>query len=357
MRAVGASHLLTAAPEHIRYLTGFRGEDSAAVVSGGAIAVITDARYSEEAGERVEKLRKEGVRARLVMRGRKGLAATAAEAVKGRSPVLGVEERRITAATWKALGKLLRGKGKVKAADGIIREERAVKDGWELRTMRKAVRIAEKAIEDVRGGIRPGLTERRIAMMLHAAMVHYGADGPSFPTIVAAGAGSSRPHYETSDRRVKKGEPVLIDWGARTEGYGSDLTRVFFAGRMKPPAGRAYAVLLEAREAAIKAVRPGVAAGEVDAAARRAIESAGYGGRFTHALGHGLGLEVHEAPLIGAGSREKLQEGVVFTIEPGIYVPGRWGLRLEDDFAITAGGRTARLGSLPLEPEWAVTGE
>jgi Xaa-Pro aminopeptidase len=318
------------------------------------MTIITDSRYLEEAEEAAKAPVRAGVKTGVALWAGTGLAQAAVKFVRGRKVTVGAEENSLTVSLWKGLRKALSGRGRVKPADHPVAQVRRIKDKRELVLIQKAIRVAEQAMMEVRPALKPGLRERQVAMMLYNAMVTYGAEGPSFPTIAASGPGASRPHYETSDKKIKAGEAVLIDWGAKVNGYVSDLTRVLFMGRIVTHVGRAYETLITARNRAIAAIKSGADACNTDLAARGAIEEAGYKGRFTHSLGHGIGLEIHEGPHIGPRSKDKLMPGMVFTIEPGIYVPGKWGLRLEDDFAVNTHGEAERLGRLPFDTEWAV---
>jgi Xaa-Pro aminopeptidase len=228
-----------------------------------------------------------------------------------------------------------------------------IKDAGELRAIRQAVRIAEEAFGRlVAGGVKAlaGKTERRIAADLEYLMRRCGADAAAFPTVVAGGANGSRPHHLPGDRRVRRGEPVLLDFGVRRGGYHSDLTRVVFLGRIPRKLGEAYEIVRRAQQAGIRAVGPGVSCRSPDVVARGIIEQAGYGQAFLHGLGHGLGLEVHEGPTLGAKATGRLRAGMVVTVEPGIYLPGVGGIRIEDDVVVTAAGRR-RISTLPTEIE------
>lgn len=216
--------------------------------------------------------------------------------------------------------------------------------------MRRAVRIAEAALERLLGGgsIRSGRTEQQIAADLQVALLQEGSHGQGFVPIVVAGPNSAQPHAEPSDRTLADGDLVILDWGAVYEGYQSDLTRTFAVGQLAAAGRTIYDAVLAANQAGRMAARPGPAAQEVDRAARRAIAQAGYGDYFIHRTGHGLGLETHEPPYLVEGNEELLQMGMAFTVEPGIYVPGLGGVRIEDDVVITERG-SETLSTLPRE--------
>ncbi|MDI3298636.1 MAG: Xaa-Pro peptidase family protein [Bacillota bacterium] len=206
---------------------------------------------------------------------------------------------------------------------------RAVKDREEAERLRRSAALADEAMEAGWAALRPGVTERQVAAAILRAFQEGGAERVDF-ALVAAGPDGALPHHHTSGRPIAPGEPVVIDIGATLDGYCSDLTRVAVLGEPQPEVRRVHAVVEQAVEAALAAIRPGVSAAEVDLAARRVIEEAGYGPYFTHRLGHGIGLATHEAPWIHRQSRTRLEPGMFFSVEPGIYLPGRWGVRLEE---------------------------
>jgi len=226
-------------------------------------------------------------------------------------------------------------------ADEVLAPLRVRKDGAELDALRRAGEAADAAMDDVRdlGADAVGMTERGLADFVADRLAAHGGTGVSFEVIAGSGPNGAKPHHAHGDREVEAGDPVVCDFGTRVDGYPSDQTRtVVFAG--DPPAGfeEVHGVVREAQAAAVDAVEPGVTAGEVDAAARSVIEDAGYGGEFVHRTGHGVGLEVHEEPYIVSGSDRELEEGMVFSVEPGVYLPGEFGVRIEDLVAVTADG-------------------
>jgi Xaa-Pro aminopeptidase len=240
-------------------------------------------------------------------------------------------------------------------AGEIAARLRAVKSPWEIRRIRRAVRCAEEAFESVRGRIRPGMTEADLRLDLEWEMRRRGAEDAAFETIVAAGTNASRPHAHAGGRKLRPGGLVLVDWGARLGGYASDLTRVLFLGSIPPLWRRRYEHLLAAQRAGIDAIAPGVAARAADAAARERLAGEGLAKWFAHGLGHGLGLAVHEGPRLSPRDERTLWPGNVVTVEPGLYFPGKGGLRLEDDVLVTKTGRSV-LSRLPRDLEWAVVG-
>lgn len=215
---------------------------------------------------------------------------------------------------------------------------RVIKSAAEAELMRRACRFLEPALDRVRRGLRPGVSEREIVAWLSEEMEAAGSEGHAFPAIALTGAKSALPHGVPGRETVADGDLVVIDFGGICEGYASDITRTFLVGNVSAQAQEIYDVVLAANEAGIAAARPGVPAEDVDAAARRVIEEAGYGQYFVHRTGHGIGLDVHEAPWITAGNREPLRPGMAHSVEPGIYVPGVGGVRIEDLVLITDDG-------------------
>lgn len=226
-----------------------------------------------------------------------------------------------------------------KSAPELLDRLRLVKDAHELALMREAVRIAEAGLADTVPHIRVGVTERELANRLVENLLRNGADvSLPFAPIVASGPNTADPHAEPTDRAIENGDAVLVDWGAAYRGYFSDLTRVFCVGSPPDRLADIARIVGEANAAGRAAARPGVTAADVDKATRDVIERAGFGDRFTHRTGHGIGIEVHEAPYIRGDSDEVLQAGMTFTIEPGIYLPGQFGVRIEDDVVVTDHG-------------------
>ena len=236
------------------------------------------------------------------------------------------------------------------ATEPWLPQLRMTKDETEIACMRRAIDIAERALQRLLAeqAIRAGQTERQVAADLLVALLREGGQGEAFSPIVVAGPNSALPHAGPSDRPMEVGDLVTIDWGTMFEGYRSDITRTFVLGRLSPEVEPIYDAVLAANEAARLAIRPGLSAQEVDRIARRAITLAGYGEYFTHRTGHGLGLETHEPPYMVEGNLDLLRPGMTFTVEPGIYLPGRNGVRIEDNVAITASGADC-LSDMPRE--------
>jgi Xaa-Pro aminopeptidase len=343
--------LLVTEPKDIRYLTGFIGEDSWLLIPlrGTSVHILSDSRFEEQ-------IAREAPQAKAVMR--KGSIADATAKLCDKLTSIdrvGVQPGSMTLAVRMALIKSLGGARRVVPIDDGLLRQRSVKSDEEVAAIEAALRIQERAFGELCHFIEPGMREYEAAAYLEYRMRALGADGRSFPTITAVGANAALPHAVPGDARIEKNELVLIDWGARKDGYCGDLTRVVALGSMPAAMREVYEVVLEAQLAGIEAVRPGAEPREVDAAARKVIEDAGYGDRFGHGLGHGLGLAVHEQPALSPRAKEgeALEVGQVVTVEPGVYVPGVGGVRIEDDVLVTAGGKRV-LSRLPKTLESAI---
>jgi Xaa-Pro dipeptidase len=232
------------------------------------------------------------------------------------------------------------------SAEEVITKLRVAKDEAEVKCMRRAVRAAEAALEATRPHLKPGMTEREAASELTVQLLRAGSDSElPFPPIVASGPNSALPHAVPTDRPMQAGDLLVIDWGATVDGYISDLTRTLSIGPVDPELVKVHEIVLRANAAGRAAVRPGVSAAAVDRAARQVIEAAGYGEYFTHRTGHGIGMEGHEPPYIHGDNPETLAVGMTFTVEPGIYLPGRGGVRIEDNVIVTPDGHECLSGA------------
>ncbi len=309
------------------YLTGFSGEDSAALITPRDVYVLTDGRFLEEIKEEVPWAK---VRLRKGLLNDEIVLACEELGVKR----LAVQSAHLSVDDHAELKKRARGT-RIVLAPPITSTLRRLKDESEIATLRRAIRVAEEAFEAARRTIRAGQTELQLAARLEYEMKTRGASSPAFPTICAEGPNAAAPHARPGSREIKRGSAVLFDWGARVDHYCSDLTRMVFVGSIPSRLREAYAVVLEAQTTGIEAVRAGRRMCDVDEAARAVVRKAGYAEKFTHGLGHGLGLDVHEAPSLSWRSKEELEPGMVVTVEPGIYLPGVGGIRIEDDVLVT----------------------
>lgn len=344
-----ADALLITNPKDIRYLTGFVGDDSWAVVPAkrAGVRVISDFRFEEQ-------IQREAPHVSVTMRAGPISDATAKLCADLGFKHLAVQNDYLTLAQFHQLGKKL-GRKKLDPMDDGLLKQRAIKDKKEIKAIREALVIQQdafKATLKLLTGSKP-VTESYVAAHLEMTMRVAGADGPSFPTIIAADANASLPHAIPGQSKIKKGGIVLVDWGARSGGYCSDLTRVVAIGKMPAKIREIYKITLDSQMAAIDAIRPGRTFKEIDAIARDLITSAGYGSRFGHSLGHGIGLDIHEQPTLSSRSEGVLEPGHIVTVEPGIYLPGVGGVRIEDDVLVTATGHEV-LSNLPKDLESAI---
>jgi Xaa-Pro aminopeptidase len=367
LRGEGIDAALVTHPVNVSYLTGFSGEASCLVVSPRRTILISDGRFTEQIAEECPGLEA------IIRQPTRPLGDAAAAAVNqlGLANV-GFESNHLTVAEFENL------KGATtsvawKAGTDRVERLRMFKDAGEVEQIRQAIRFAEKAFAMFRAMLRERDTEKELADNLEHYVRRAGAASTAFPSIVAVGPRAALPHAPPTARRVEESPLLLVDWGASGPFYKSDLTRVLLThnnsastGRpgepRNPPAAqptadaevqKIYAIVLRAQAAAIAVLRPGVRAKDVDNAARSVIAAAGYGDYFTHSIGHGIGMMVHEAPLMRANTETVLQAGMVVTIEPGIYLPGRGGVRIEDDVLITPGGHEV-LTSVPKDIDAAI---
>ncbi len=339
MRAKGLDAMLITGPENRRYLSGFSADDLALDESAGALLVLaneaivlTDGRYrlqaeSEATGWQV-RVYKKGLHEALK-------TITAQASVK----TIGYEPRYMTCERLEAIQKAI-SDIELLALSGKVEQLRVIKDKDEVKSIQRAVDVAESVLKQVVSELRPGMTEKAICWRILEGL-YRASEGPSFPPIVASGPNAALPHAVPTDRQVMPGEPIIIDMGAKVNGYCSDMTRTVFLGRPKDRILEIFRVVRAAQEAAQKAVSPTMTGQEVDKVARSIISRAGYGSYFVHGLGHGVGLQVHEAPALSPRNRKRLKAGMVATVEPGIYLPNEGGVRLENMVLVTDSGAQA----------------
>jgi Xaa-Pro aminopeptidase len=321
---------------NVRYLTGFTGTNGACVCGPGVRLFFTDFRYTERAEAEVEGWETVTLAADWL--------GGIAERLQGR---VGIEDDHMSVRVLEKLSEKLPEGVETVAAGGTVEELRRVKDGGELAAIEEASKLADEVWRWSVGRGLAGRTEREVARAAEARIREHGGD-PSFPAIVAAGPNGALPHAEPGEREIGRGELVVFDMGAQLDGYCSDGTRTFATGDPGEAAIEVYEVVREAQAAALGAIEAGVKGEDVDMVARKVIDAAGHGERFGHGLGHGVGLEVHEAPRLSLRSDDVLAGGEVVTVEPGIYLPGRLGVRIEDLVVVTEDG-LRNLSSLPKE--------
>lgn len=320
-----ADSLLVTDLVNIRYLTGFTGSNAALLVGGDEAHTVfcTDGRYETQAGAEVPDLPH-------VIERRSPEAL-----VKPASGRIGFESQHMSVDQHALLVSLAEDAELVRAP-GLVERLRLIKDEHELEALRKACAAADNALADLleRGGIRPGRTELEVARELENLMYEHGAEEPAFESIVAAGANSAIPHHRPDGTVLAAGDLLKLDFGAKVEGYHSDMTRTFVLTRAADWQRDLYTLVQQAQSAGRAALGPGVGTSAVDRASRAVIEDAGHGEEFTHGLGHGVGLEVHEAPSLAKNSDGTLSVGMAVTVEPGVYLAGRGGVRIEDTLVV-----------------------
>jgi Xaa-Pro aminopeptidase len=342
LRREGVDALLVTSFVNVTYLTGFTGDDSYLLVGPEIALLISDPRYTTQIGEECCDLDVEIRRPGTAM-----VDVVARVIRRAKVDRVGFEGSHLTVAAHAALDSSLP-KTEWKSLDGPVEQLRVTKDAGEVAEIKKAVRWAEKAFEIVRAGLRSEQTEKQVVTELEHQMRLLGAAGASFPPIVAVGERAALPHAPPTDRPIGQSGFVLIDWGATGRLYKSDLTRVLATGKISSKLHKVYEVVLSAQKRALGKIRAGLLASEVDAEARSQIEGAGFGRFFGHGLGHGIGIQIHEAPGLRQNANTPLKAGMVVTVEPGVYLPGWGGVRIEDDVLVTRTGCEV-LTSVPKE--------
>jgi Xaa-Pro aminopeptidase len=314
---------------NVRYLTGFTGSNGQLLLAPSAGVFFTDTRYEEQASHEVPDLDR-----RIYARDFKRSLADACRELGLRR--LGFESDAVTYKIYRELDETL--DGDLVPLDGEVERLRWAKDPGEIAHLERAQEITDDAFERLVGKLHEGVTERQAAFELEVAMRELGAERVGFDTIVAFGENAAEPHHHPTDRALRRGDVVKLDFGCVVQGYHSDMTRTVAYGEPPEELARVYELVRRAQEVGVAAVRAGVSGGAADDAARRIIREQGYGDRFGHSLGHGVGLEIHEGPTLRAESSDVLPEGAVVTVEPGVYLPGVGGVRIEDAVVVTSAG-------------------
>lgn len=322
--------IYVSSPENRAYFSGFTGSNGHAFVTASEAALITDSRYTEQASEQAEGWR-------VVTHGLDAMATIQAEAAQLRASRIGYETTKLTDAEASRL------RTKLPEIEWLPMEDfgvslRAVKDERELGYIRQAAGMADRAILKLMPKLAFGMTERDIQAELEYLLAKEGSEAPAFATIVVSGTRTSLPHGTATDKPIAPGEMIVIDFGATYKGYRSDITRTLWVGVPNPDLFHLFHVVLRAQEAALAAIKPGIIAGDLDRAHRLVFEEEGMEAYALRGLGHGVGLHIHELPRVVIGSTERIVPGMVFTVEPGLYVPGVGGVRMEDMVSVTADG-------------------
>lgn len=329
--------ILVSGSDNRRYLSGFTGSAGYLFITGERAVLVTDSRYTEQATNQAAQFQVHQVRG-----GWDWLVEQLKESGVRR---LGFESQDMTVATFDNLLNKIKEETELAGVSlvpvtGVTDEQRTIKDAGELALLQRAIDASDTAMEQVCPVIAEGMTEREVAWRMEMAMRDLGADGLSFGTIVASGPNGAMAHHQPSDRAIGRGEPIVIDMGARVDGYCSDITRTVVVGESDDTFRKIYDIVLGAQLTAINTVRTGMTGEECDGLARTVIAEAGYGDNFGHSLGHGVGLAVHENPRVSPKSPDLLNPDTVFTVEPGIYLTGWGGVRIEDIVILGQDGAT-----------------
>jgi Xaa-Pro aminopeptidase len=332
LETAGANSLLETHPANIYYLSGFTGDSGLLLVEPSSVTLFTDGRFTIQARDEAP-----AVRTHIHPGG--SLMAPIGAYLRRRSRLrVAIAPARVSLAGWTALKKAA-GKGvRWLALDGLVDQLRAVKDESEIDRVRDAARVGSEVMEEAIRLVRPGVSELDLAAEIGYRMRRKGASGESFESIVAAGPRSALPHARPTTRQIGRNELVVLDLGAILRRYCSDLTRTVYVGRAPSRVRKWYQAVLEAQAAARDVVKAGITTGAVDAAARGLLQRKGLGRYFVHSTGHGIGLEIHEDPRLARGQKLLLEAGNVITLEPGVYVEGVGGIRIEDDVLVTSRG-------------------
>jgi Xaa-Pro aminopeptidase len=332
----GLDALLITHLPNVQYLCGFTGSAAALLIAEKQIVLFTDGRYTAQA-------RAEVLGARIVI-GRKAVLATFTEWLRSQKSInrkirkLGFECEHMVFASHHVLAKNLPAAINLRPASALVEQARIIKDSEEVERIEAAALLGADLFNEALKVLRPGVKETEVAAEMEYAASRRGAEGMSFHTIVASGKRSALPHGRASAQPIQPDGFVVCDFGVILASYCSDMTRTVYVGQPTAEAHKTYNAVREAQQAALDAVRPGQTVGEVDQAARKVLQKHKLARYFTHSTGHGVGLEIHEPPRVGAGQREVLRPGMVITIEPGVYLPGKWGVRIEDMALVTERG-------------------
>ena len=334
MEVLGLDAMLVTNPENRRYLSNFTGSAGHLLITPKGTALIADGRYWAQAAEQCPDI--ELVKFRL--EDHESLVQCSARYLAGQSGTLGLEGRYLVVGDFQALQRDLSEGWSVLPVENTVEEIRQIKDAHELELLRKAAQTADRAFRKALESLKAGMKESDLCLELEYQMQKLGARKPAFDSIVASGPNGAFPHAGVTDREIGQHELITMDFGAYRDGYNSDITRTIWLGHLNVRNRKIYESVLIAQQLAVEAVRPGKTCKEIDAVARQSLVDAGLGEYFSHGLGHGLGLAVHELPGVRSSSLTVLEPGMVITIEPGVYIPGETGCRIEDSVVVTETG-------------------
>ncbi|MCA9123455.1 MAG: aminopeptidase P family protein [Planctomycetaceae bacterium] len=342
VRETNADAILVTSYDNVTYLTGFTGDSSYLLLTRDGQIILSDKRYTTQ-------LENECPNIDLDIRGPEStmLECVAKLVRKTKLGSLAIEAGNVTLEFFQKLEEKL-AKVDLVATGGLVEQLREIKDKDELTEIREAIGIAERAFAVVKAGLRPEQTEKQVCDEIERQVRLFGGACTAFWPIVGVGPNGALPHYRPGEVKVEESFMVLVDWGAKAKLYMSDLTRIIVTGKAPAKLERVYNIVLKAQKKAIEAIRPGAIMEDIDAAARKVITDAGFGKQFGHSLGHGFGLQIHEQPRLAVNQKRPLQTGMVVTVEPGIYLPGAFGVRIEDDILVTSDGHEV-LSNVPKE--------
>ena len=340
MQREGLDAFVVSSPFHVRYLSGFSGSNSLCVVRRSGAYFLTDGRYRRQAAEEVKSFKR-------IIESIGLFEAIAKHRLLKGCKAVGFESNTVTFAQYRLLKRLLPGTSFVPTND-LVESIALVKEKEEVENIKAAIRISDRVFDEILPSIRSGVTELDVAAEIGYLHRKHGAEKDAFDSIVASGERGALPHARATAKKIRNGELVTLDFGCTFRGYNSDITRTIAVGRVSREARTIYDVVLDAQRASIDAAKGDMPAKDLDAVARQRIKKKGYGRNFIHSLGHGLGLQVHEPPRVSYLSKDQLRPGSVITVEPGVYVPGLGGVRIEDDVLLTSTGCEV-LSSAPKE--------
>ncbi len=348
LRETDCDTLLVSNEKNVSYLTGFSGDSSTLILGKSHTILISDTRYETQIQDECPGMET------VIRTNKEPMEEKIAETLKkAKLTKLGFESDTLTVNEWEKLKEKAETVEWIAVA-GKVEELRQIKDAGEIAETREAVRFAERGFQALKALLTADATELQVAHELEHNLRRFGARGTSFPPIVAVGPQSALPHAQPGRRRISEAGFFLVDWGAETfAGYKSDLTRVLVTAKIPPKLEKIYRVVLKAQQEAIQKIRPGAKCSDIDQAGRSVIEAAGFGKNFGHGLGHSLGLSIHEWPRFSPTAEEELKPGMILTVEPGIYLPGFGGVRIEDDVLVTRDGHEV-LSTVPKEFEKAI---